>query len=211
MLDTYSQDEIDLILHKNFYVFQQKHQRHKQVRMKTSFTQKCKQLQIMRYLTKENKLTEKGEFVKNIYFKEILIGELFATPLYKQLTNIELIQIIAAIVYEKRPNDHFSFKGVDQAYQHLMKKINQNTHFFKKINKLSLKRMMSLVASWGNEEPFEDLLELTTFREGDIVRLFRRIIDMLQQIRRATEDEELQERLMECQALIDRDIVAIEI
>ena len=211
MLDSYTSDEIDILLRKNFYVFQQKHEKQKHVRMKTSFTQKCKQLKIMRYVTKNNELTQKGHFVKHIYFKEIVIGELFATPLYKHLSNIELLQIIAGIIYEKRPNDHFSFKGIEQSYQQLISKIRENPHFFKKINKLSLKRMMALIEIWGKEGQFEQLLNLTTYREGDIVRLFRRIIDMLQQIRRATDDEELIDRLQTCQQLIDRDIVAIEI
>jgi len=211
MLDSYSQEEIDVLLRKNFYVFQQKHEKHKHVRMKTSFTKKCKQLKMMRYITKNNQLTPKGEFVKHIYFQEILIGELFATSLYKQLSNIELLQIIAGIVYERRPNDHFSFKGIEQSYQVLINKTSHNPHFFKKINKLSIKRMMALIKLWGENGQFEQLLTLTTYREGDIVRLFRRIIDMLQQIQRATDDEELIDRLQNCQQLIDRDIVAIEI
>lgn len=211
LLYTYSQQEIDVLLRKNFYVFQQKHAAHKQVRMKTSFTQKCKQLQMMRYITKNKELTEKGLFVKNIYFNEILIGELFATSLYKRLTDIELLQIIAGIVYEKRPNDHFSFKGIGGSYTRLMNKIDENPHFFKKLNKLSLKRMMALTESWAKGQQFEELLELTTYREGDIVRLFRRIIDMLQQIIRATDDEELKDRLISCLTLIDKDLVSLEI
>jgi superfamily II RNA helicase len=71
--------------------------------------------------------------------------------------------------------------------------------------------MMALIKLWGENGQFEQLLTLTTYREGDIVRLFRRIIDMLQQIQRATDDEELIDRLQNCQQLIDRDIVAIEI
>jgi len=209
MLDTFNETEINVLLRKNFYVFQQKYEKKRTVRMKTSFTNKCNQLKMMKYVTWQNQLTSKGIFTKHIYFNEIIIGELFATDLYKKLTNIELVQIIAGIIYERRPNDHFSFKGTQHDYDVLMEKIKQNPHFFKKLHKISLKRMMALTNSWAKGEQFESLLTLTTYREGDIVRLFRRIIDMLQQIQRATEDEELQDRLMSCRELIDRDLVAV--
>jgi len=210
MLDTFSEEEINVLLRKNFYVFQQKYEKKKAVRMKTSFTNKANQLKMMRYLTKQNELTEKGRFTKHIYFNEILIGELFATDMYKNLSDLELIQIIAGIIYERRPNDHFSFKGIEQDYRELMDKLSKNHHFFKKLHKLSVKRMMALTKTWVEGESFESLLHLTTYREGDIVRLFRRIIDMLQQIQRATDDEELIDRLMNCHEKIDRDLVAID-
>ncbi|MFO8077959.1 MAG: DEAD/DEAH box helicase [Thermoplasmatota archaeon] len=211
LLDSYSQKEIDVLLRKNFYAFRKQHRRQRKVRMKTSFTNKCKQLQMMKYLTRDRELTDKGRFVKKIYFEEILIGELFATSLYKELSNVELLQVIAAITYERKPNDHFSFKGIIKDYKRLSKKLWQNPHFFKKLNKISLKRMMAIVKHWSEGESFQETLELTSYREGDVVRLFRRIIDMLQQIKRATVDEELMVRINECIDLIDRDLVRVDI
>jgi superfamily II RNA helicase len=70
--------------------------------------------------------------------------------------------------------------------------------------------MMALVETWADNNTFDMLLPLTNYREGDIVRLFRRIIDMLQQIRRATDDDELTNRLADCQMLIDRDLIAVD-
>jgi superfamily II RNA helicase len=210
MLDMYTPEEIDRLLRQNFYAFRKQHRYHRQVRMKTSFSQKCKQLQIMRYLTRDNELNEKGRFAKNIYFEELLISELFATPLYKEMTDTELLQVITGIVYERRPNDHFSFHGISRSYQRLISKARKNLHFFNKLNKLSLKRMMALVDVWSSGGDFQDILTLTTYREGDVVRLFRRVIDMLQQIRRATDDEVLIKRLLECQERIDRDLVAVD-
>jgi superfamily II RNA helicase len=161
----------------------------------------------MRYIDKKRNLTEKGEFARKIYFEEILIGELFATDLYKKLSDIELLQVISSIVYERRPNDHFSFKEIISKYNQLCDRLWENPHFFKKLNKLSLKRMMAIVERWAEGGSFHEVLELTNYREGDVVRLFRRIIDMLQQIIRATDDEDLAVRLESCIHLIDRDLV----
>jgi superfamily II RNA helicase len=211
LLAGYSQEDINILLRNNFYAYRKQHLQHRTVRMKTSFTKKCKQLQMMKYLDKKRELTAKGEFARKIYFKEILIGELFATDLYKKLTDIELLQVISAIVYERRPNDHFSFKGIIKKYNQLCDKLWENPHFFKKMNKLSLKRIMAIVETWAEKGSFHDVLALTSYREGDVVRLFRRIIDMLQQIIRATEDEDLALRLETCIEMIDRDLVHFDL
>jgi superfamily II RNA helicase len=211
LLAGYSKEEIDLLLRNNFYAYRKQHQQHRTIRMKTSFTQKCKQLQMMKYIDKKRALTVKGEFARKIYFEEIAISEMFATDLYKKLSDIELLQVISAIIYERRPNDHFSFKGIISKYNQLCNRLWENPHFFKKLNKLSLKRMMAIVETWAMNGSFHDVLELTSYREGDVVRLFRRIIDMLQQIIRATEDEDLKLRLESCIELIDRDLVHFDL
>lgn len=211
MIDSYSKEEIDRFLRMNFHAFRRQHVTHKQVRMKTSFTSKVHLLQKMGYISSKGTLTEKGMFAKQIYFEEVLISELFATDLYQQLTDTELLQVIAGIIYERRPNDHFSFQGIERSYQLLLKKLSWNTHFIRKLNKLSLKRMMALVEIWSDNGHFEDVVSLTNYQEGDVVRLFRRIIDMLQQIRRASQDEHLKERLADCLQRVDRDLVAVDI
>lgn len=210
LIDRYSQDEIDVLLRKNFYVFHRKQYQHHQVRMKTSFTRKYKKLQLMKYITPHRQLTDKGVFAKHIYFEEVLISELFATPLFNRLSNTELLQLITGIVYERRPNDHFSFHGIIRKYRRLLQGIQHNPHLFKRVSKLSLKRMMAIVDVWSNGGSFTELLSLTNYHEGDIIRLFRRVIDMLQQIKRATDDEELRRRLDTCQQRIDRDLVSID-
>jgi superfamily II RNA helicase len=71
--------------------------------------------------------------------------------------------------------------------------------------------MMCIVGYWSEGSDFNYLLNLTKIGEGDIIRLFRRIIDMIGQIIRATDDIDLKNRLMNCQEKIDRGLVAIEL
>lgn len=210
LLANHNEEEIENILKSNFdYFLKQKRSEH-QVRIKASFNNKVRLLRKMGYINENNELTLKGQFARYIYFEELLISEIFMTNIYKKLTDVEILQVIAGIIYEQRENDHFSFKGIEKDYQKLLKKLSQNAFVAKKMNKLSLKRMMAIVGSWATGSKFEELLELTTLAEGDIIRLFRRIIDMIGQIKRATIDYDLKERLEYCQRLIDRDLVAIE-
>jgi superfamily II RNA helicase len=136
---------------------------------------------------------------------------MFTTNLYKQLSDTELLQVIAGMVYEQRQNDHFSFHEIGHKYKLLLKKLRENPFVIKKLNKLSLKRMMALVGAWSEGATFVYLLHFTNRSEGDIKLLFRRISDMINQIKRASCDYELRERLETCQHKIDRGLIAVEL
>ena len=71
-------------------------------------------------------------------------------------------------------------------------------------------RLMALVSTWSQGRPFIELLEFTNLLEGDIIRLFRRMIDIMKQITKATVDPELRDKVRRSIALIDRDIVKAE-
>ncbi|MFP4523873.1 MAG: DEAD/DEAH box helicase [Candidatus Woesearchaeota archaeon] len=202
--------EIERILKSNFDYFLRRKQSEKQVRIMASFNNKRKQLRRMGYLTSQDELTDKGVFARYIYFEELLVSEVFATRLHESLSDVEVLQVIAGIIYESRSNDHFSFKGIQKAYNKLVKKLSQNDYVEKKLNKLSLKRMMAITGAWASGASFTDLMSLASLAEGDIIRLFRRIIDMIGQIERATVDYDLKGRLRRCQDVIDRDLVAVE-
>lgn len=211
VVSTYDEPTIERLLKSNFDYFLRRKASERQVRVMASFNNKRRLLLKMGYIHPDGSLTPKGHFARFIYFEELLVSEIFTTKLYAQLSDVELLQMVAAIIYEQRSNDHFSFKGVQRAYDRLLDKILRTNPFVeKKLNKLSLKRMMALIGEWASGGKFQDLLPLTSLAEGDIIRLFRRIIDMIGQIEHATSDYELKERLARCVSLIDRDLVAVE-
>lgn len=210
LIANHSDEEIRTILQSNFDYFMRKKQSSRQVRVMASFNNK-KRLLTRRGYVKGHELTEKGRFTRFIYFEELLISELFTTKMYKKFTDTEILQLIASIIYEPRQSDRFSFKGVDKDYAKLLKKVQKNEYVAKNMSKLSLKRMMAIVKAWSENGTFEDLLYLTSYAEGDVIRLFRRIIDMLGQIIRATADYELRQRLQTCIKRIDRDLIAVQL
>jgi len=210
MLMLFTEDEINVLLRKNFYVYHRKHQQHRQVRMKTSFTRKKKSLMKMGYISKDGSVTEKGLFASRIYYHELLISELFASGFYERFSDLELLQIIAGIVYEPKANDHFSFKGIHKKYKQLARQLSKNQYVYNHLNKLSLKRMMAIVETWAMGGSFSMVLELTNYQEGDVVRLFRRMIDMIQQILHASDDKDLRDKLGECRQIIDHGLVSVE-
>ena len=62
-----------------------------------SFKNKVKQLKQLGYLDNNKKLTDKGDFASNVFFNELLVSELFCTGLYKELTDVELLVVLANI------------------------------------------------------------------------------------------------------------------
>ncbi len=211
LLASYDDKAIAKILKSNFDYYLKQKSSEKQVRVMASFNHKKRVLERMAYINPQGELTPKGQFARFIYFEELLVGEIFTTDLYKKLSEVELLQLVAGIIYEQRSKDHFSFKGVQGAYETLVNKIVKINPFVeKKLNKLSLKRMMAMVGCWAHGGSFEELLSLSSLAEGDVIRLFRRIIDMIGQIDRATTDYDLKERLRHCESLIDRDLIAVD-
>lgn len=205
-----SEEEIDIILRSNFDAFLRK-KKEPDARIKASFANKVHTLQKMGYLMDGRKLTLKGEFATHIYFNELLISELFSSQLYTHLDSVSIVCLIAGIVYEERRADEFKVAGfVKKPYQHLLHVLAKNHYVDKNVNKRSILRLMTLVSRWAQGATFTELLTYSNLLEGDIIRLFRRMIDIMKQISKATRDAHLQEKMRECMKLIDRDIVKSE-
>ena len=79
-----------------------------------------------------------------------------------------------------------------------------------KINRRSIIRMIRIITAWANGESFEEILEMCNYDEGDIIRIFRRMIDIMKQIKRATTDNELMDKIDYCIGKIDRDVIRVE-
>lgn len=208
LVHAHKEEEIKQILRSNFDYFLKK-RKGEDIRIMVRFYNKVDILKKRGYVDKNNLLTEKGLFTLHIFFYELIIGEIFCTKIYKDLRDDELLVLVAALVYEERLRDYFSIKGTKQTYINIIKQISKNEYLEKKINKRSIQRMILLVSRWANGYSFKEILEVTNLQEGDIIRLFRRIIDVLRQVRKATHDETLKERINFNIHKIDRDIVQV--
>ena len=81
---------------------------------------------------------------------------------------------------------------------------------YEKINKMHIRRLSLIISRWAGGADFAEVAGLTTLQEGDIIHIFRRIIDSLRQIRHATKDTTLKDKLSKCIEKIDRDVVKVE-
>jgi superfamily II RNA helicase len=67
----------------------------------------------------------------------------------------------------------------------------------------SLSMMTCLVHPIFEGGSFFDLLDLTNLGEGDLIRFFSQLLDRLNQILKAAEDDELRVRMERLKALVD--------
>ncbi|MBS3128677.1 hypothetical protein J4410_06020 [Candidatus Woesearchaeota archaeon] len=208
MVDLHTLEEIGEILKLNFDYYLRK-KKQPDVRVVATFKNKVKLLEKLGYIH-NFELTDRGKFLKTIYFEELVIGELFTTKMYKHFNEEELAILLAAIVYEPKRADIFDWKGSMQQYNMLLTKLAQNQYLDKTLNKVNLHRLIKLMKSWYHEGDFLKLLEICNLQEGDIIRLFRRIIDLCQQIIHATPDYELKDKLALIIHKIDKGLVKVE-
>ncbi len=209
LINNHTPAEREIILKMNFDHFLRKQESGQQVRIMASYNHKIKLLKQLGYI-QGDKLTEKGKFATKIYSNELLITELFFSEIYKDLSDAELNILIASVIYEPRGKDFFTLKGINRTFDNIARAISKSSYAQKELNKLFVKRMCRVIGDYTNGVEFRELLELCSLDEGDLIRLIRRVIDMIRQIEKASSDYEFTERLYSCQDKIYRDVVKFE-
>ncbi|MBT3538485.1 DEAD/DEAH box helicase [Candidatus Woesearchaeota archaeon] len=209
LISAHDPDKIERILRSNFGFFV-KRQSAKQSRIITSYKNKVRQLKKLGHVDKEGKLTPKGKFTTMIYSHELEIGEMVFNGVLDGLSDVDVLILIAALEYEPRMSDKFNFQNIDKDFNRILKSVSKNKILSKRVKRLNVKRMVKLFKSWANGATFESLMKNTNLLEGDIIRLFRRVIDVLKQIAKATDNYELKDRMLDCIHKLDRDVVKVE-
>ena len=209
LLNNHTEAEIDVILKSNFDYFQKK-QDEVGIRIRARFNNLVKRLKLHNYVNKDNTLTEKGRFATHIYAHEMIVTELFCSRFYEQLSEQEIAILIGSIVYEGRRADEFyGTRRNKQAYR-LIDKANGNELVKRELNKRAISDLWHVVSRWMDGCAFEDLMELSNFQEGDYIRLFRQIVDLMHQIRKANKDYVLDQKIVSVMNKLYRDVVKFE-
>jgi superfamily II RNA helicase len=207
----YDDAQIQVLLKSNFGYFVKK-QNQNQVRILQSFSNYERILEKLGFL-ENKKVTWKGEFATRIYTRELEVGELVYSGILAKMNLKELGVVLASLIYEERRMDEFDIEGVDIGP--ILKKLKDNQFLDKKVKKIALKKMHKIVNLWLSGASFEKLLDVCNLAEGDIIRLFRQLIDMSKQILSSLkvmqEQDELQHTLSQLIAAIDRDLIAVEL
>lgn len=205
---SHTQEEIDIILKSNFDYYQNK-SKNKEITYKANFKRKKTILTKMGFI-EGDALTHKGGFACHIYSQEILTSEIFATPMKDKLSDFEIFWLLASIAYEPRRADTFKKAPNRAALNELLKKTFHNKEAKKKIDPEKLLRLYAFCKAWWDGTTFLEMLPLSNLLEGDIIRLFRQVLDRLGQIKRATQEERLRERINTIIGKINREFVRVE-
>ncbi len=204
LIKNHTQKEIDVVLSKNFYTFQ-KYKKSFSLAQKgvvhRRFEKIKKQLVKFNYVDHAG-LTLKGEFSAKIYADEILTGEIFATEFYKQLTEFQMLMILGCFCYEPREKTKFYETYVTKEVKHLRKMLARDKSVSGERKWNSLKSVSALLVPAYEGMTIFDLLHNTNLLEGDLIRLFRQMLDKITQIQAATGDKNLADKLGNCKKII---------
>jgi superfamily II RNA helicase len=207
LIANHTQQEREIILRSSFYTYQQA--REHAERIVQQYEKKLALLRSLGYV-EGDRLTARGEFARRIYSHELVITELFTSTLAEQFSDVDIMLVCAALEFEPRPQVAFAKKGAPRT-RHLLELFAPYKQLSARFKKRGMHFIEPMLTRWYEGAPFIELLDLTTMPEGDIVRFFRRVIDVLQQVQHATAERELKERVQGIIARIDRDVVQVKL
>ncbi len=167
----------------------------------------------------QDRLTLKGEFAASLFGYELLLAQMHDDGILDELDEPRLNILLSGLVYEPR-------KG-DQPIPHLSPRneavAREAEKYFRMIHKRESKykihpytkpphfNLAAAVEAWTRGESFDRVLRVTNVDEGELVRHFRMIIQLLRDLSSAAHSSErLRKTAEKARFLINRDVVDAE-
>ncbi len=174
-------------------------------------------LKEMGFLTSQG-LTPKGDFGAWMYGYELPLSEMMESGFLETLDEVKLSVLLCALIYEPRRNQE-----ARPIPNHLEIVENQAVRVWKKINRLETHHrtwpltkeahfhMARALEAWIKGCPFNDLIKYTDIDEGEVIRYFRMVIQLLRQIKQAPQaSSHLRSTAQTALGKINRDLVDAE-
>lgn len=185
---------------------------------KDMISRKLEFLKEMGYI-REGALTEKGQLASKVYGYELICTELLASGLLQSLNEKQVAILAMAAIYEPRRKD----EGVeihDPGLLELMartemilggiRKNERQRKIFPLTPRLHFEFTDSVIA-WCDGCTFEELMKVSEADEGEVIRHFRRAVQLLRQVRKARGiQDRLEGLLWRASELMNRDLVDAE-
>jgi len=191
--------------------------RNTNVTLRKQVEHRIKVLQALGYLDKRG-VTPKGQFAIRIPGYELPTAELFSAGLFHELNAHGINVLVNAIVHEARraerggPPPRHLISHVRRRAIKAIKRVHsleKNFGVLDPVRKLDFSLGVA-VNAWSRGADFADLASLTRAAEGDIIRSLRMTIQIVRQLRHATDDKALRDKLWQAERAINRGPVDAE-
>ncbi|KAI9843895.1 MAG: ATP-dependent RNA helicase mtr4 [Sclerophora amabilis] len=154
---------------------------------------------------------------------ELLLSELLFNRFFNELTPEQCAAVLSCFIFEEKSNETPQLKDElakpfrdIRGQAQIIAKVSQES-------KLALNeaeycdgfkpQLMEVVYAWAHGSSFAQICKMTDVYEGSLIRLFRRLEELLRQIAQAARvmgSEDLQQKLEESLTKVKRDIVAAQ-
>ncbi|KAI0407819.1 rRNA-processing arch domain-containing protein [Xylaria palmicola] len=153
---------------------------------------------------------------------ELLLSELLFNRFFNELSPELIAAVLSVFIFEEKveapalPEELMKPYSQIQAQARIIAKVSQESKL--EVNEdeyvQSLKyQLMETVYAWANGKSFAEVCKMTGAYEGSLIRLFRRLEELLRQMAQAAKvmgSEDLQHKFEESLTKIRRDIVAAQ-
>jgi len=171
---------------RSLHYFQSSKKKHKKAT--ALLERKILLLKDMGYIA-DGKLTDKGLFASSLYGYELTLAEMHEDGYLATLGDIDLAMLLIALIFEPRKNDQapmpaqsiMNIANVTQKYLTHVHEKESKHHIFPP-SKLTYFHLAETLGSWMYGRSFEDVLSLSNVDEGEVVRYFRMVIQLLRQV-----------------------------
>ncbi|MCM8763111.1 MAG: hypothetical protein NC829_01905, partial [Candidatus Omnitrophica bacterium] len=178
---------------------------------------KLKLLKELGYI-KDNCLTDKGKFARNLYGYELILSELHQEGIIEQLDEFNLAVLATAVVFEPRKNQKCPkiskrTQQISQICAEIILPIHRKESRYRIYpqSKSAYFHLTPSVEAWMRGASFDKILKFSDADEGELVRYLRMAIQILREIREnPTSSSELKQRISQTIRVINRDVVDAE-
>ena len=137
------------------------------------------------------------------------MGEVFAPPFVQQLTEYQILLTIACLVYEPKEMNKFKQPFRNEELNRLRSLLQKNEYLYREKKFLELDDMTTLINPIYNGKSFFEVMAFTNLLEGDLIRFFGQILDRIGQIRKASTDHLLRNKMENCRGIIEKALEGI--
>ena len=209
----YQDGMVDIYPRSLHFYQEKKFSRSRAVRL---LQRKMKVLKDMKYIH-GGELTEKGLFASRVYGYELIFSELFSWGIFDKLTLTELGVLCVAIVYEPRkgarkPKLRGQTKVLEKITSDAVKMIHkiEKRSDIKPLSKMCYFHLAESMEGWIKGEDFDRILQYSDADEGEVVRYFRMVLQVLRELQDTPLSERAKEQIGKLTRIIDRDVVDSE-
>ncbi len=169
--------------------------------------------------TRDGKLTDKGRFAASLNCYEIAVTELTWAGCFEDLSSVDLVIMLMALVYEPKRallGNRPPPMSVSQAANRARKRLHEFVKAEKEAGLSESQRppdfgLSGVVRTWMQGSSFDDVNRISPVQDGDIVRNFRLVLQVLRQLGKATAGHDaLNAKVLEAYKALDRDEVDAE-
>ncbi|MFH0700947.1 MAG: DEAD/DEAH box helicase [Candidatus Woesearchaeota archaeon] len=211
LINQHPPEQIEKILRLSFWSYQQFGVNYAKVPARVllaRYDSITRKLEAFGYV-EEGKLTAKGLFSSKVFSDEITTGEIFATDLVESMDEYQTLLVLAALAYESRDLDQFKGQQVDQRVKQLRQILHKNDYLVKERKFKELEKLTALIHPIYTGESFFKVLEQTNLQEGDLIRIFLQILDRVGQIKKATSDYRVRNKMNNCEGILKKALEGI--